>query len=314
MTYTFHKNILLQSDPGYLLFDMKTRLFNAGWQVRSSGDGISNFSMSSDVISHNGTGANGSRNANAWIVLRIPNIDGYVREILLQRYYKAPVGPSAGVNRLDVYYGFNSPFVGGSPSATTKPTATGQIYIGSILMPENTNSFYGIGDASEKYSFFFFSIDQNGNRDGKVFLCFDYLQENSYIAADIDPVVWWKGTTSFNYNSINSWAYGWFAKGHSLEFFGQLTTYTHKTYGGSNITSSTGIQKNYTGNTIDLFPIFIGRGSDKNMPRGLKGISRVLRLFAVTVNNGDTLSITSPKDKIVINNLALPWDGSSPII
>lgn len=52
------------------------------WTVTMSGDGLSAYSGTGDVITHSGTGANGLNNANAWFVLKDPDSN---REIIFHR-------------------------------------------------------------------------------------------------------------------------------------------------------------------------------------------------------------------------------------
>lgn len=114
------------------IFVLKTTLKNAGWTVVSSGDSLT-YDSGADIITHAGSGAGGMANTRAWFRIQEPNGE---REFTIQR------GTTNLVWR--VKYSTALKFVGGSPNATTTPTAgDGQILMG------------GGSDASPTYSTWF---------------------------------------------------------------------------------------------------------------------------------------------------------------
>jgi len=67
-----HSNITNFSILGQQLFALKTGLKAAGWTVVASGDGNALSASGSDVITGDGSGANGYNNTRAWVCLQQP--------------------------------------------------------------------------------------------------------------------------------------------------------------------------------------------------------------------------------------------------
>lgn len=104
-------NIL--TDSGYaILYHLKELLKAAGWSVLMSGDGLSSYNASGDTITHSGSGANGMGNSTAWFRITDP---GSRREYVFQA--------QALDYNLIWHYSALDKFTGGSPNATTIPTA-----------------------------------------------------------------------------------------------------------------------------------------------------------------------------------------------
>lgn len=119
MAFAYTTNILLATAPAAtLFFAIKSLLKSVGWSVTASSDGAT-YSMEGDLITHEGGGAGGLNNARAWFVLRQPGaVGGHTRELCFQR------GTTDTQGRLK--YAVASAFSGGTPSATTVPTADDQ--------------------------------------------------------------------------------------------------------------------------------------------------------------------------------------------
>jgi hypothetical protein len=94
-----------------VIFALKEAWKGQGATVLSSGDGTT-YNASGDQISHAGSGAGGLANADAWFLIEEP---GGGRQLVFQRQdnenWRVILSPSAG-------------FTGGSPNATTPPTAS----------------------------------------------------------------------------------------------------------------------------------------------------------------------------------------------
>ena len=95
-----------------VMFHLKELLKSVGWSVLSSSDGTT-YNSSGDQISHSGSGANGYGNTSAWFRIQDP---GALREYVFQR------GSSSLY--LKWMYSASDKFTGGTPNATTPPTAT----------------------------------------------------------------------------------------------------------------------------------------------------------------------------------------------
>lgn len=94
------------------IFILKRLLKNEGWTVLSSSDG-STYNSSGDQITSSGSGAGGMDNSDAWFRIEDPLS---VREYVFQR------GTSSYIWKW--IYSASDGFTGGSPDATTIPTAT----------------------------------------------------------------------------------------------------------------------------------------------------------------------------------------------
>lgn len=104
---------LAHSSGSSSMFRLKKLLKTAGWTVLASADGLS-YSSSSDIITSDGVGAGGLDNASSWFRITDPDA---VREYVFQR-------GAANSYSWAWLYSAGDKFTGGSPDATTRPTAT----------------------------------------------------------------------------------------------------------------------------------------------------------------------------------------------
>jgi len=95
-----------------MMYHLKELLKTAGWSVISSSDGTT-YNASGDQISSSDSGAGGMDNNNAWFRIQDP---GTVREYVFQR------GTTSQAWKW--MYSASDKFTGGTPNATTVPTAT----------------------------------------------------------------------------------------------------------------------------------------------------------------------------------------------
>lgn len=109
---------VLNSGPayggGHAMFNLKELLKGVGWSVLSSSDGTT-YNASGDQITHYSTGAGGILNNYAWYRIRDP---ADRREYLAQR--------GTSNTSWKIIYSSSDRFTGGTPDATTLPTATDQ--------------------------------------------------------------------------------------------------------------------------------------------------------------------------------------------
>jgi hypothetical protein len=84
-----------------------------------------------------------------------------------------------------------------------------------------------------------------------------------------------------------------------------------------NSTSGQVVPNNLGGNPIsgkdEIFPICLVRRSAQITP-GFKGISTLMKWHGTNRANGDTLTISTARDRIVYKDVNLPWDGSVPVV
>lgn len=157
---------------------LKTRLVAAGWTVVASGDGRSAYGASSDVITAD-SGAGSLDASGAWMRLR-PGSG--TREVLIIR--------GASVTTWTVRYSAAG-FSGGSPSATTAPTATDQqtLISAAQLLPANgTYRWLVCVEDAAPYHMWAGAIPTGGGAP-RTLVALWPMREGSYPSADPDPYV-----------------------------------------------------------------------------------------------------------------------------
>ncbi|HVI42659.1 MAG TPA: hypothetical protein VM577_18565, partial [Anaerovoracaceae bacterium] len=157
-------------------FQLKTLMKSAGWVVKSSGDGLSAFSSSTDILTSGNSGANGLGNSNAWFRIQSPLLKEFVFQVSSDTAWK-------------IKYSAQSLFTGGSPSATVFPTAADEQYLlgtsGGFATWFNTNNgyrYYMCANNSDGYGVFATGLNVgNTSSSGSTgsFL-YDPMQAGSY--------------------------------------------------------------------------------------------------------------------------------------
>jgi hypothetical protein len=321
MTYTIVKNkVLISTDISDVFFEWKQLAKTVGWTVLSSGDGMSLYNPDGygDCLTTALAGAGGFSNNKAWFRIRMPTVDGYNREFLFHR-------SSTSKTYLNIYYSFSSKFIVGG-SAIERPTANDEVVINSDLWSPNSsplNYFICCGDGYEMYKTYICGVSLTYPNPGKMLWAIDRVDSQSYILGDADPYMFWRATgpNDFTVNSIfnpgNFRVNYWMGKGNDGGGFVDGNIFGPS---GSNYSVAAGGSEffnyglNYTGGAVDVFSCIIGKGVDSSMPRGVKGTSSLFQCHAADLIGGDTLSTGTTKDRIVFNDLVLPWDNSEPIV
>jgi hypothetical protein len=75
-----------------------------------------------------------------------------------------------------------------------------------------------------------------------------------------------------------------------------------------------GIGTNPYSNKDEIIPILYARPSALTTQTGFKGVGTLMKWVGQSRNTGDTLTISTSKDYIVAGNVALPWNGSTPLV
>ncbi len=109
--------------PGAGFYRIKEFLKSAGWLAKGSGDGLSIYSSSADILTSAGSGANGCNNAKAWIRMSDPS---GANEITVQ-IIETTAGTLATQSAFRIRWSQTSTFTGGSPGFDQAPTATGAL-------------------------------------------------------------------------------------------------------------------------------------------------------------------------------------------
>jgi hypothetical protein len=316
MSYLFNVNVIGGADGGAeAMFAYKQQAKAAGWDVPSSSDGLT-YNAGGDQISHSGAGAGGMNNSRAWYRLRAPAAMSPRREYCRQR---GSGGQAAWWLKLSAEDGFT----GGAPDATNMPTATdeqnlhGSTTAGTTLFA--TAGTYNINvcadNASPFGSYLFTSITGTGAQDmGDVF---EPLVPGTFPIEDADPALYYvRQSTPFSIAQLaasGTGPFGWHAKNLGGEAFVRYPACVFCDSGGTRQFPNVGTNPN--NGKDDTSPIPYVRGSGLATQIGVKGLAgTVMRWLGTTRANKDTLTVVSARDYIVMGNVALPWDGSVPIV
>jgi hypothetical protein len=331
MAYTFNTN-QTPATCAEAVYNLKTLLKLVGWTVKKSSDGTT-YNSTGDQISSGASGANGMNNARAWFVIQEPGT--VPRQFCLQRQNTVGVNTSY---QWRVKYSRYAGFTGGSPAATVTPSATDE----QILLGAGT-------DASPTFAALFATSTDGGLRhnlvanyaDGYEFASFAWVNTsaipthgffldpltdpaaadgyalsiyiNGVISASVNGGV--AGAGAFQYESIcrnYSKMFGYKANGSwSSTIVG--CTLACSNAGTIKLMSPYGMNIN-ADNEDDVFKIPVVH-LDTGTNRGdWRGFSTLMRWSSVIRASTSTLSTTGSKDRIILCDVSLPWDGSIPTV
>jgi hypothetical protein len=343
----------LETNEYQIIYYLKEALKERGWIVKGSGSG-DGYSIQDgyaydgygDVITKPGSGRNGWQNSGSWFVIECPaDVNNIKRQFLFKliktkennSYSLGGTGNNGFVFRHYIVYSYNNAFntIAAGVNHIISPInpSGSQVVVNQDLIFRDgyyINAFVGASDASDGYSWFIFGLNQDNPQQSVGLMAFDNLKNTSL--NDVDPYVFWKypqsiASTSFSENlnlSQNRLAQtsnilqGWIAKGLSYETWcigNNLRAFRY--VGSTNPDGYSCIEKvgSNPNAEIDTIPVFIGRGSGFNIPKGIKGISRIIKWHSSNrAQNGEAITINTTNDGIVVDSIVLPWDGSYPII
>lgn len=291
-----------------------------GWTVKASGDGLSAFSNTSNILTSASSGANGLGNSNAWFRIQAPN---GVREFVFQR--------GTVSTNWKIKYSAVSKFTNGG-SSTVMPTATDEQFIqgssgafGVWLGTDNTYHWNMGADSSDGYGFWSVA-HTNGTVASPTLsgaIVMDPLKIGSFLSIDIDPVVLFcplPSTISFNADTSNLLANvfrGWHYRGTPSESFVSLSSFSLSVSNTRRMPNSIGINQ-YNMKDI-LFSLLIGRVSTGAItttppPYFMKGETTLMKFNGIGHRNFDLLSVSGTKDRVVYGDVSLPWNGKGFLI
>jgi hypothetical protein len=326
--YVLNQTPTTYSGAHWLLIQM---LVGAGWQIKSSGDGLAGYNATGSVFSSgSASGANGFGQAKAWARLTDP---GGVREILYQH-------DNAGGLRLK--YSPSAKFTAGSPSATVTPSATDEVYLrgaSSDATPSygatwfdtgvlsGFTKFQGAAQSSSPYGFWFAGASTPAGTI-KTGVCMDPV---SSVAEDLDPVVWHLASTgAFATSTIaqsagnngtypanggtaqGNWGFADVAKALFRAWQGACYYLGDPTVASVSMATSqfpifaSGLVVNPFNSKNEGLPIAYMRHSSQSNA-GLKGWSTQMRW--TTVARTTFQDTADSKNWIVVGAVFLPWDG-----
>jgi hypothetical protein len=247
----------------------------------------------------------------------MPSTDGVTREYTFQR------GTTNVAWRIK--YSYSAGFTGGSPGATQTPSATDEqtLFGGGTDAAPSFSTLFGTdagyrfnviaGGSAEGYVFFAFGFP-NGGGTPTNYMFIERMSTGSFPTSNVEPYVMKFANSSPTVSEITSTTIGpkgWLAKGLAGEGFvfipaDSMTDNTSTMQKALGANSYTGID--------DLLPILYARRSALGAPSGYMGIGSMLRYPSTTRTTGDTYTISSTRDRIVVGDVVVPWDGSTPTI
>ena len=313
-----------------VMYYFKRTLVQAGWTVIKSGDGFSSspgYSATGDVFSSTpatgyGSVSTGLNNASAWYVLRAPgSVAGATRQLCVQRN-------SAGAYAFSIDYSYSAGFVTGG-AYNTKPTASDSqaILPASDFINGGVTYRFSIGaDNAAPYGFYMFMFPVNGGNP-ICGLVMDPLTSGTYDSADVDPYIFYMPsagtgavppsaflTAGLTSETLLTGPTCYYKKGLAGETF--ITTPALKYQDAGAVTVPSAMLTNPYSSKDETYPMMYARRSALAQP-GFKGVGSMMKWIGQSGRStGDTLSVasTGAKDYIVVGNIALPWNGSTPTV
>jgi hypothetical protein len=313
MTWIFNDgastvNLTNAASTAEVMFRLKKLLKAVGWTVPSSSDGTT-YNASGDQITTDGSGAGGLDNNYAWYRLQDP---GGLREFVFQR--------STNEYTWKSYYSAAAKFSGGSPDATTLPTATdGQQVIGTGGSFDSSWGWQSVSVANYRWHIgadnaavggvYGFYIVARRKTTGAAHrrLVLDPMKVGSYPDgsvgdADVDPSVTWMGSANtFTTGSptIGTW-YKYGLSGASWDTAPQVV-------GIAGFPGSVAISP-YSGQDLGIAPLYHSTTVSKDQ---IKGWSTALEWVGVGARTTyDTLGLTTATARIIFDDASFPWPQS----
>lgn len=302
------------------IYQVKEMMKAAGWSVLSSSDGTT-YNGAGDQISSGGSGAGGMDNTNAWF--RIQNPDGVeftFQRVNLSYYFRVKCSPVNGFTQ-------NQDGGGSPPDATHTPYATDQgVLIGSgtdasptgnFLFPNSgTWRFKGGADSASPYHFWSAAFPVGGGVVNH-FLAFEGLDAceptdaapfHVYIGSSSDPGRGTLGAETGSGTSVRSWA----TVASTTPSTWTIMPAHYLTTATSFLFPSASVVNPITGKD-EVYPIGYGRRSGLGNP-GWKGVGSMVQWNGVLRTTGDTMTVSTTRDRIVFYEVSMPWQGTVPTV
>ncbi len=287
-----------------LFFNLKELLKSAGWTVPSSSDGTT-YNSSGDQITTGSSGGGGMANNSAWYRIRMPSVSGITREFTIQR---STTNLSWTINYS--YLGFT----GGSPNATTTPTATdqGSVASGTILPADSGYRWNAAADndGDDGWAFWCTCFPTGGGAVSYAFIL-DTLMSGTYPSTEPEPYVIYSSSNLTT--NIATTVKGYLGKGTIYDGFVSLGGCAYFGTGAADTVPGFLGTNPYT-SLDEILPIPYARFSSTNDPAGYKGMGKLMKWNGSSRTTGDTFSLSTTRDRIVMSNVNLPWDGSVPTV
>lgn len=283
-----------------------------GWNVIMSGTGSSGSYGNEDLL----TSSNMLDNY-AWFVIQDPSGN---RELLFSFYN----------NTITIFYSKQDGFTGGDEDSYPSANDGVNIYYNGTS-PGSRDYFFGINlpnylhmwaDDSGEYSFGMFALTQGSNGTASKFFMEEVINGDT-----LDPVV-------FYMNPYNDWTYGNFANEanvgsgnsggfRSISFYGTdyefwsgcpAACYCYNNDTGNILLPINAGRNQWRDGKFQLFPITVMlRANVKSRRPILKGTLKYMKWAGLTLTRGEAASMNSERDYLIMEDIAIPWDGSIPL-
>lgn len=291
-----------------IIFALLTQLLAAGWTVQTSSDGTTYKSTPGSQVVSAGGGAGGLGNTSAWFRIQDP---GGRREFVFFR----------GGNHATwtVVYSPLAKFTGGSPGATTRPTATDEqlIYSAVTLWSGSPGAWYGhvvVQSTPEGgvYGFWCWAttVGSGAIPSGGLLVC-EPLAVGSYPVEDTDPCVFCAVTSGPS--AYNTAAWRWMYK-HGLvgEVFAAATSAVLPAQNTTKVVGDIGSNP-YSADDNHL-PVGFARITANGSAIGWKGWAKFMRAKGTNRSYPDTINLATDA-YVHVGDWLFPWeDGTTPTV
>ncbi len=305
MSYTANQST--PANGAEAIYNLLVRLLAAGWTVLSSSDGTT-YNSSGNQLSSGSSGAGGLNNTSAWVRVQSPYGAGGTQWIFQRRADAA----TWTIQRS------RAGFSGGTPDATTLPTASDTItLVNNAAFFESSPGRWNVCcDNAAPYGWHAFEFATGGGNP-RTLLMHDPLAAGSYNAADADPVVsvarYTTGTFTTEWAAQgNSNAQKRVRRGLSSE---RTDAVGYWTYGDVNlgqvVPPGTGPGTDPYDSSEDVLPTAVGK---RGASGGYCGFSTLHRWSTIGRTTGDTLQVGSEYWICVGASSWLRWDSSTPLV
>lgn len=303
------------------LYNLANLLLANGWTSGGSGDGLSAVSTTTFLFTGFGSGANNLGNTRAWFGLTDPY--GYCT-IYWQRGTSASAWRVSFVNASGLSVGATantSPTPGASEVVLTGGgTNTAPTYNGNYFSP-------GASIAGAKMTV---AIDNAGPNPGSFYafprlavsganaglIGLDVMQPGSTLPSDACPIVPFLQQASSTYFP---WVtnYGTAGTSPAIGYYGTSSTANARQLGipelrvAGLVLPNTNMVDPWNSKDILICPPWVRAG---NVPPigAYKGYSTLFRYASFNRGNWATGTVSTTRDKVYLNSLWLPWDGTVP--
>jgi hypothetical protein len=311
------------------VYTLIARLIAAGWTKKTDADGTT-FSSSGTQVTSGLTGTNGLGNSKAWVRLQSPAGAGST-EIVIQR------GTTSTTWRIKV--SMAAGFTGGSPSGTQVPSATDEFLLmgsGTDAAPgfatwfgqsDNTYRFSCGADNAAPYTFWCAAWVIGGlNATTAVVQGFVFDSFTNTAAGDgYKGAFYWAANSAFDHGTgfVESAA----ATSPQLSAtapkasptsadWSQFPPMQFATVAAAGIVpySTGGLPTDTITHKSGNFPMICMRRSALSTSIGYKGILSAMQWLSTYCGKTiDTQDQAGTRDRIIINDVSLPWDGSQVV-